>query len=395
MNKIVNTTENKVLSLLNKLSQSSDDFISVEYDKILVTDLTAEHFFQLHETQKLSDEILRKIVFVADHEVPSASEKASIEHIKMRDFAAEFGLPFHYGDGVGYQILSDNYVSPGDIVISGGTHSSFVGAVGALGFDVDLSDSANNITDGYVQIKKPQIIRVELTGKLSSSVSAKDAALMLYGSKDSNNFHNKIILFTGAVVSELNIDDMYVISHLSSSAGAVSSLFVSDDSVGNYKIDKLFCLDDVSQSAGVLDEVTGMLLLEQIPEGTPVNQVFIGGCASGRIKDLRSAAMILKNRKVASGVRAVMSPASRQDYIQALDEGIIEIFLESRFMVNNPGCGACSARAYGAIGEGEVFLSAGSRYIKGCAGDPLGTVILASVSVAAESSIAGKIFQAE
>lgn len=349
-----------------------------------------------------------------DHNVPAENPKTAQAHRKMRNFAKEHGIALYEGKGVCHQIMVENYVCPGEFIMGADSHTCTYGALGAFGTGIGCTDFLYAMVTGESWVLVPETIRFELTGKLRKGVYARDLMLTIIGMVGANGCNYKVMEFAGEGAHNLDIDERLVLCNLAVEAGAKTGIVEPDEKVVEYlesrgrKAENMFVSDEDAVFEKVyhinLDEIEPVVARpHQIDDVVPADEVgdvrideaFLGSCNNGRIEEFRVAAEILKGKKVSDHVRFIIAPASNEVYIQALDEGLIDIFLDAGAMVMNSNCSVCWGSCQGVIGEGEVLISTGTRNFKGRAGHPDSFVYLGSAATVTASAIAGKIVTAE
>ncbi|MDE6951267.1 MAG: 3-isopropylmalate dehydratase large subunit, partial [Lachnospiraceae bacterium] len=301
-------------------------------------------------------------------------------------------------------------VSPGQFVMGADSHTCSYGAVGAFGTGIGCTDFLYAMVTGKSWVLVPETIRFNLTGKFREGVYARDLILTIIGDIGANGCNYKIMEFAGEGARGLSINDRFVLCNLAVEAGAKTGIVEPDEKVAEYMkergrtYDDLFVSDadasflevynyDLSKIEPVVAKphfVDNVEPLSQIGE-VKIDEAFLGSCNNGRIDELRVAASILKGRKVHPDVRFLIAPASNSVYLQAVEEGLVDIFLESGAMMMNPNCSVCWGSCQGVIGEGEVLISTGTRNFKGRAGHKDSNVYLASAATVTASAVAGKI----
>ena len=328
----------------------------------------------------------------------------------MRNFAREHDIAFYEGKGVCHQIMVEDYVCPGELIMGADSHTCTYGALGAFGTGIGCTDFLYGMVTGTSWVMVPETIRFELTGKLREGVYARDLILSIIGMVGANGCNYKIMEFAGEGAHNLSINERLVLCNLAVEAGAKTGIVEPDEKVVEYvesrgrKAENLFVSDEDARFEKVyhinLDEIDPVvarphLIDDVVPVeeagDVKIDEAFLGSCNNGRIDELRLAAEILKGKKVHEDVRFLIAPASNEVYMQALDEGLIDIFMEAGAMVMNSNCSVCWGSCQGVIGEGEVLISTGTRNFKGRAGHPDSYVYLGSAATVTASAIAGKI----
>lgn len=372
------------------------------------THLTIDMFHNKIKKPRIADK--DKLVFIIDHNIPAENPKTAAAHRKMREFAKEHDIKFYEGKGVCHQIMVEDFVEPGQLIMGADSHTCSYGALGAFGTGIGCTDFLYGMVTGTSWVMVPETIRFNLTGKLREGVYPRDLILTIIGDIGANGCNYKVMEFAGEGAHNLSINDRFVLCNLAVEAGAKTGIVEPDEKVVEYvesrgrKAQNLFVSDsdavfekvyeyDLSKIEPVVarpDFVDDVIPLSEVGE-VKIDQAFLGSCNNGRIDDLRVAANILKGKKVHKDVRFIIAPASNSVYLQAVEEGLMEIFLESGAMVMNANCSVCWGSCQGVIGEGEVLISTGTRNFKGRAGHKDSKVYLGSAATVTASAIAGKI----
>ena len=372
------------------------------------THLTVDMFHNKLKKPRIADK--DKLVFIVDHNIPAENPKTAAAHRKMREFAKEHGIKFYEGKGVCHQIMVEDFVEPGQLIMGADSHTCSYGALGAFGTGIGCTDFLYGMVTGKSWVMVPETIRFNLTGKLREGVYPRDLILTIIGDIGANGCNYKVMEFAGEGAHNLSINDRFVLCNLAVEAGAKTGIVEPDEKVVEYvqsrgrKAENLFVSDcdavfekvyeyDLSKIEPVVarpDFVDDVIPLVEVGD-VKIDQAFLGSCNNGRIDELRVAANILKGKKVHKDVRFIIAPASNSVYLQAVEEGLMEIFLESGAMVMNANCSVCWGSCQGVIGEGEVLISTGTRNFKGRAGHKDSKVYLGSAATVTASAIAGKI----
>ena len=364
-----------------------------------------------------------KIKAVIDHVSPAKDSKCAMQEKILRDWAKRNNIKdfFDIGaNGVCHAIFPEKgYVRPGFTVIMGDSHTCTHGAFGALAAGVGTTDLEGGILKGVCSFREPKTIKFVLNGKLKEGVYAKDVILFLISQIGVNGATNCVTEFTGPVVDNFTMEERMTVCNMAVEAGATSGIcfpdmttveylweFIKDeyaskeealkdyskwidDEDAEYEKVYEFDLSDLEPLCTINYKPDNVKKISEMA-GTPVNQVYIGSCTNGRISDLRVAASVLKGKHLADGVRGIVAPATPKVYKQALDEGLISIFMDAGFCVTNPTCGACLGMSNGVLAEGEVCASTTNRNFNGRMGKG-GMVHLMSPATAAATAIAGTI----
>ena len=364
-----------------------------------------------------------KIKAVIDHVTPAKDSKTAEQGKTLRDWAKRHGIKdfFDIGaNGVCHAIFPEKgFVRPGFTVIMGDSHTCTHGAFCAFAAGVGSTDLEVGILKGVCTMRSPDTIRITVTGKLRDGVYSKDLILAIIKMLTVNGATDKVIEFAGPVIEGMSMEARMTLCNMAIEAGATCGIcypdmttveylwpFIKDefkskeDALREYSrwlpdADAEYVKDITFDASALEPMVTFNYKPDQVKtvremEGTPVNQIYIGSCTNGRIEDLRIAAGILKGRKISPNVRAIVSPATPKIYAQALDEGLIKIFMEAGFCVTNPTCGACLGMSNGVLAKGESCASTTNRNFNGRMGKG-GMVHLMSPATAAATAIAGVI----
>lgn len=389
---------------------------TVELDYLMSNDGTSH--LTVDKYNKLKNphiEDVKKLVWIVDHNVPCDSPKTAASQKKMRDFAKEHGIAFYEGEGVCHQVMLEKYVSPGMLIFGADSHTCSYGALGAFGTGVGNTDYLYGMVTGKSWVMTPETLRFNLTGKLQNGATARDLILTIIGMIGANGANYHAMEFGGEGLKNLSISDRIAICNLCVEAGAKTGLMEVDEKVMEYleehggrkpvacfasdpdaKFEKVYDID-MSTIVPVVAKPHFVDNIAPVSDcaGIRINEAFLGSCNNGRIEELRIGAEIIKGKKVAPTVRFLVVPASREVYLQAMKEGLLDIFMEAGAIVMNPNCSVCWGSCQGVIGAGEVLISTGTRNFKGRAGDKDSFVYLASAATVTASAIAGEIAAAE
>lgn len=388
------------------------DIHTVNLDRLMSNDgtthLTIDMYHNNLKNPRIADP--SKLVFIVDHNVPADSPKTAASQKKMRDFARDHDIDFWEGKGVCHQIMMEHYVRPGELIFGADSHTCTYGALGAFGTGVGCTDYLYGMVTGTSWVLVPETIRFNLVGKLPEGVYPRDLMLTIIGEVGANGCNYQVMEFAGEGVKTLSVNDRMVLCNLAVEAGAKTGIVEADEIALDYlKVhgrepkaiyhsdpdavyvkEYTFNLDDMRPVAARPDFVDDVVPAKEV-EGIRIDEAFLGSCNNGRIDDLRVGASIIKGKKVADHVRFLVVPASNDVYKQALEEGLIEIFMEAGAIVMNANCSVCWGSCQGVIGENEVLISTGTRNFKGRAGHPSSKVYLASAATVTASAIAGFI----
>ena len=397
-------------------SVEAGQLIEADLDLVLGNDITSPVAIKEMEKMKVDGVFDKdKIALVPDHFVPNKDIK-SAEHCKcVREFAYRNQITnyFEVGEmGIEHALLPEKgLVVAGDVVIGADSHTCTYGALGAFSTGVGSTDMAAGMATGKAWFKVPSAIRVTLTGSLPKWVSGKDVILHLIGKIGVDGALYKSMEFAGDGVSSLCMDDRFTIANMAIEAGAKNGIFPVDDQALSYikeHSSKTPVVYEADADAVYDEEITidlsslrPTVAFPHLPENTKtideitdeiqIDQVVIGSCTNGRIEDIRCAAEVLRGRHVAKGIRCIIIPATQAIYLQAMEEGLLKIFIEAGAIVSTPTCGPCLGGYMGVLAEGERCVSTTNRNFVGRMGHVNSEIYLASPAVAAASAVTGTI----
>lgn len=355
-----------------------------------------------------------RIALVLDHFTPNKDIKSAEQSRQVRNFAKKYNIKnfFDVGCmGIEHALLPEaGLVGPGDCIIGADSHTCTYGALGAFSTGVGSTDMAAGMITGKAWFKVPSAIKVVLKGKPGKWVSGKDVILHFIGKIGVDGALYKSLEFTGDGLKYLGMSDRLTISNMAIEAGAKNGIFPVDEITKEY-VNGRFQRKPVVYEADSdaeydetveidLSSLRPVVAFPHLPENTKtiddvgkikIDQSVIGSCTNGRIEDLRIAASILKGRKVASGIRCIIIPGTQKIYLQAVREGLVEIFIEAGAVFSTPTCGPCLGGHMGVLGKGERAVSTTNRNFVGRMGHKESEVYLASPAVAAASAVTGYI----
>jgi 3-isopropylmalate/(R)-2-methylmalate dehydratase large subunit len=410
------TITEKILAKKSGLEEiSPGQLITVKVDRVLANDITAA--IAIPEMQKMGYEKVfdrNKVIFVMDHFVPNSNQNAARQCKISRDFARKSDLQHFYDVGtmgIEHVLMTEKgHVLPGDVIIGGDSHTCTYGALGAFASGVGSTDLAAAMCEGELWLKVPHSLKFIFEGERQKFVSGKDFILYTIGKIGVDGALYKAMEFTGKAIEELPMDSRFTICNMAIEAGAKNGIiapdrkaeeylrkrskppysFLKSDSSASY--DQVFDIrvNSISPQIAMPHLPSNVMNVEDVPN-VPIDQVIIGSCTNGRISDLREAAIILKGKKVHPFVRTIIIPGSQDVYLEALKDGLIEIFIEAGAAVSTPTCGPCFGGHMGILAEGEKCLSTTNRNFVGRMGHPKSEVYLSNPSVAAYSAIKGRI----
>jgi len=393
---------------------SPGEFINVRFDLILANDITAPiaiREFQRIGVSKVFDP--KKIVMVADHFVPNKDIISAEQTKLMRSFCYQQGIIyFDVGQmGIEHVLLPEQgLVLPGDVVIGADSHTCTYGAMGAFATGMGSTDIAAAMAAGDIWMKVPATIKLAYHGDLGKWVGGKDLILHTIGNIGVDGALYSAMEFTGEAIDALSMDGRFTMANMAIEAGAKAGIFMVDDKTLDYvnsRAKRPYTIYEPDVDAGYsqvieydASAIEPQIALPHSPANTkPVSQVgnieidqaVIGSCTNGRLEDLRLAAHVLREKKVHPRVRCIILPGSQQVYLDALTEGILEIFVRAGAAVSTPTCGPCLGGHMGVLAENERCVSTTNRNFVGRMGSPKSEVYLANPAVAAASAITGRI----
>ncbi len=411
------TIAEKIIALAaGKESVRAGDVETVEIDQLMSNDGTTHLTIDMYNNELKNPHIadVDKLVWIVDHNVPCDSTTTALSQKKMRDFAREHGIRFYEGAGVCHQVMIENHVRPGELIFGADSHTCSYGALGAFGTGVGCTDYLYAMVTGKSWVLVPETIRFNLVGKLPEGVYARDLILTIIGMIGANGANYKSMEFGGEGLKNLSMSERISICNLCVEAGAKTAIMEVDDvtlayleergrepkAVFESDPDAVFCEEYTIDMGTIVPIVAKPHFVDNVVPakeclGTKINEAFLGSCNNGRLEELRVGAEIIRGKKVAPFVRFLVVPASSEVYREALDEGILDIFMEAGAIIMNPNCSVCWGSCQGVIGPGEVLISTGTRNFKGRAGSPDSYVYLASAATVTASAITGEITTAD
>lgn len=389
--------------------------IEADLDLVLGNDITSPVAIKEMEKMKVDGVFHKdKIALVPDHFVPNKDIK-SAEHCKcVREFARrnEITNYFEVGEmGIEHALLPEKGLTvAGDVIIGADSHTCTYGALGAFSTGVGSTDMAAGMATGKAWFKVPAAIKVVLTGKPNKWISGKDVILHLIGMIGVDGALYKSLEFTGDGIAALSMDDRFTIANMAIEAGAKNGIFPVDKKAESYMKEhskRAYKIYEADADASYEQEITidlstlkSTVAFPHLPENThtideiekiDIDQVVIGSCTNGRLDDLRTAAEILKGRHVKKGMRCIVIPATQKIYMDAMEEGLLKIFIEAGAVVSTPTCGPCLGGYMGILAEKERCVSTTNRNFVGRMGHVTSEIYLASPAVAAASAVIGYI----
>ncbi len=414
------TLSQKILAKHAGLDEvKAGQLINAQLDLVLANDITgpvAIKEFKKAGIKKVADR--QKIALVMDHFAPNKDIKSAQQCKICREFSNEHNLTnfFDVGKmGIEHALLPEQgLVGAGDLVIGADSHTCTYGALGAFSTGVGSTDMCAGMISGKCWFKVPPAIKFILSGKPKKYIGGKDIILHIIGLIGVDGALYKSMEFFGEGIKYLSIDDRFTICNMAIEAGAKNGIFPADEVALDYmkgrfkRKPQIYMPDGDAEYERVIDidlsQLKPTVAFPHLPENTKtpeqwgdikIDQVVIGSCTNGHISDLRAAAEILKGRKTADGVRTIIIPATNEIYLQAVREGLVEIFIEAGAVVSTPTCGPCLGGYMGILAENERSVSTTNRNFVGRMGHATSEVYLASPYVAAASAVTGRLTNPE
>lgn len=396
-------------------SVTAGQLINAKLDMVLGNDVTSP--VAINEMNKFGKDTVfdkTRISLVMDHFTPNKDIQSAQNCKQVREFAKKHGI-LHYYDvgkmGIEHALLPEQgIVTCGDCIIGADSHTCTYGALGAFSTGVGSTDMAAGMITGMAWFKVPSAIKVVVTGDKPEYISGKDVILNIIGRIGVDGALYKSLEFCGDGIKNLSMDDRLTIANMAIECGAKNGIFPVDEVTLEYvngrslREYKVFEADEDAQYDETitvdLSTLRPTVAFPHLPENTKtidevpeikIDQVVIGSCTNGRMEDMRTAASILKGKKVADGVRVIVIPATQQIYLDCIKEGLTEIFIEAGAIVSTPTCGPCLGGHMGILAKGERAVSTSNRNFVGRMGHTESEIYLASPAVAAASAVAGYI----
>ena len=392
---------------------SAGDLIVSDIDFIMgqdgTTPLAISAFKKMGDKVKCPD----RIALVIDHSAPSPNEGVSKLHKMMYDFGREQGIENFYdiGDGVCHQVMAENHVSPGDVVVGSDSHTCTYGALGAFSTGIGSTDAAAVYKTQKLWFRVPETYKFNISGDLQKGVYSKDMILHIIKEMTSDGATYKSCEFHGDAIKKMSVDARMTITNMAVEMGAKNGVIEPDPAIatyinkhrrgktsdmnfrhlksdGEYEEEFVFEINELEPQIACPHTVDNVCGVSEI-QGHEIDQAFIGTCTNGRLEDLKIASEILRGNKVKS--RLIIAPASRRIFMEAINEGIIQIFMKSGACVVNPGCACCVGTHQGVPSDNEIIISSANRNFKGRMGNSSAEIYLASPATVAASAVEGKI----
>ncbi|MEM3665501.1 MAG: homoaconitase large subunit [Candidatus Bathyarchaeia archaeon] len=393
------------------------EIVNAKVDTIMIHDLTgplAIEAFRKIGVKKVWDN--RKIVIIFDHQVPADSIRMAELHKQLRGFAKEQKIKLHDVGlgGICHQVMVEKgHVAPGMLIVGADSHTCTYGAFGAFATGIGSTEAAAVLATGEIWLKVPETIKINVEGEFQRFVAPKDLILFIIGQMGVDGAIYKSLEFTGSTIRGMSNAGRMTLCNMAVEVGAKTGIIEPDETTYEFLKERIpkelktmspLKSDSDAHYERILNmEVTRLEPQVACPpsvdnvkpaskvEGVEIDQAFIGSCTNGRIEDLRLAAEILKGKKIKEGVRMLVIPASQEVYMQALKEGLVEVFVDAGGLVCNPTCGPCLGGHIGVLASGEVCISTSNRNFIGRMGSPEAKIYLASPATVAASALTGRI----
>ncbi len=408
-------TEKILAAHAGRDSVKPGEIVSVKADMLLANDITAPvaiDQFRKTGAKRVFDPT--RIALVPDHFAPNKDTRSAGQCARLRDFAMEQGIQ-HYFEigrmGIEHCLLPEQgLVRPGDVVIGADSHTCTYGALGAFATGVGSTDLAAAMALGEIWLKVPETVKFLYHGKLQRWVYGKDLILHTIGDIGVDGAVYKAMEFCGEAIGNLSMDSRFTMANMAIEAGAKNGIVEPDQTTleyvqgrarGGYRVfrsdgDARYC-DVHEYDAG---EIEPQVAFPHLPDNVRpvsecgevlIHQAVIGSCTNGRMEDLRAAAEVLRGREVHPRVRLLILPGTQRIYLEAMREGLLEVFVEAGGAVSTPTCGPCLGGHMGVLAEGERAIATTNRNFVGRMGHPKSEVYLSNAAVAAASAVAGRI----
>lgn len=409
------STEKILAAHAGKKVVEPGELIQARVDLVLGNDITAPLAFAEFEKTGAKRVFDRdKIVLVADHFVPNKDIKSAEQAKEMREFARKYDITHYFEvgrSGIEHALLPEKgLVGPGDLVIGADSHTCTYGALGAFSTGVGSTDMAAAMATGQVWLKVPESSKFIYHGSLSPWVSGKDLILFTIGQIGVDGALYQAMEFTGSAIDQLSMDGRFTMANMAVEAGGKNGIFQADHKSLEYfwarssRPYQVFPSDPDASYSNIFefdvsrlepqvaaphspDNVRGVSELS----GQTIDQVVIGSCTNGRMEDLRVAASLLRGQKVSPNLRLIILPGTQEIYLQAMREGLVEIFIEAGAVVSTPTCGPCLGGYMGVLARGERAIATTNRNFVGRMGHPESFLYLAGPAVAAATAVKGRI----
>lgn len=398
----------------SKKDVSPGEFIEANIDLVMVHEQLGGRIHKEYDKLGL-DKVWdpEKIFFILDHWVPAPHISAAQMHQDCRRFAEKYKFKHDLGmdKGICHQVLPEyGFARPGMLIVGSDSHTTTYGAFNCFSTGIGATDVSVVFATGKLWFMVPESQKLSLEGQLNDRVMSKDLILQIIGDLSVGGAEYKSMEFQGEGAKSLSIDSRMTVSNMVVEAGAKCGIFIPDNKltnwlsnreINNYKLiqpdDNAEYIEEINYN---LSKIVPVVAKPSTPDNVVpiselndiiIDQAFLGSCTNGRLEDLRIAAQILKNKTIHPDIRLIIIPASKEIYLNAITEGLIEIFLKAGAVIGNPTCGPCIGGQLGVLGPDEVCVSTTNRNFTGRMGDVSSKIYLASPATTAASAIEGKI----
>lgn len=392
---------------------SAGELAIVKVDLCLLQDGTGP--LAVRELQKLGMEKVSNpegTVLFIDHSSPSPRAELSNDHVLLRSFAKKTGARLSdVGCGICHQVMAEDYVNPGNILVGSDSHTCTGGALGAFSTGMGSTDVAIAMALGKTWLRVPDSFKIHVTGRFQKGVFPKDLILYIIGMIGADGADYRSLEFCGETIENMGMSGRLTLCNMAIEAGAKAGIVASDDVTLEYlkehgradKFRKISADEDAVYERIIEINASELPPIIAFPhtvdntksikeaKGIKIHQVFLGSCTNCRIEDLRIAAEILKGKKVHPDVRLLVTPASKKVFLQASKEGLLDILVEAGAAISSPGCAVCCGIHEGILADEEVCIATSNRNFLGRMGNPKSFVYLASPATVAISAITGEI----
>lgn len=411
------TLSEKILArAARKQSVSAGDIVWVDVDKAMMDDILGPRVEIAEKMQELGVSIQDpgRVVVISDHYTPPANARQADIVKFTREWSEQHGIENYYEfAGPCHQVMAESgHVLPGTLVLGTDSHTCMGGALGAFASGVGSTEMLGILATGQTWLRVPETIRVRWEGILSPGVMAKDVSLKTIGTIGHAGATYKTVEYQGGLIKDLSMDERFCLSNMAVEMGAKTGLIPPDEKVERFLSERgiscdtagLFSDEDadfcktyrfegqsLSPQVSCPHEVDNVRSITELDAPVPIHQAYLGSCTGGRYNDLVEAAKIMKGKKVAKGVRMLVSPASQSIWKKAYDTGILGILQDAGCVVLAPTCGVCVGLHSGILGKGEVCLSSSNRNFLGRMGSRDSYVYLGSPVSVAAAAVVGRI----
>jgi homoaconitate hydratase family protein len=390
---------------------SAGAIVSVEPDYVMSHDNAAAISGTFKKIGVSRVKYPERVVIILDHEVPAPKESSATNHKEIRAFVEEQGIPnfFDVNHGICHQVfVEQGFAMPSRLIVGSDSHTTTYGALGAFSAGIGRSEVAAIWATGELWFQVPETMKIVVNGAMPGYLTPKDIVLYIIGQIKADGGDYKSVEFTGEAIRNMDIGDRMVFSNMAAEMGAKNGYIPADDKTlaflkgraraefetlysdedANFVQTVEFDVSKIGPSVAKPHTVDNYAAIDEV-QGTKIDQALIGTCTNGRLSDLEAAARVLKGKKVKA--RTLVIPASWGVYKEAMQKGLLEIFIDAGAMVMNPGCGPCLGAHQGVMAPGEVTFSTANRNFKGRMGCREAEIYLGSPLSVAASAVAGEI----